>query len=121
MLTPRNKIRLAVAALMPLCLLWVFAACVSSCAEVGGDCRRNEEAQFIGSEHEPESESCAIVDAPTAVLPDRTTNDLPGDHTNADSPSATYMAANNTAPPHVPQAERPKAATGPPFKRLSVI
>ncbi len=120
MLTPRTKVGRAVAALMPLCLMWVFAACVSFCAEVSADCHGNGGEQFVGSEHEPESEGCAVVDGPTAVLPDRTIGYPPGGQALADSTAAPYLAAN-AVPLHIPQAEQPKTATGPPFKRLSVI
>lgn len=117
---PRTRVRRAIAALMPLCLMWVFAACVSFCAEASAECKGDGEAQFVGSEHESESEGCAVVDEPVAVLPERTIGYLPGVLALADSPAASYLT-KDAVPLQVPKAERPNAATGPPFKRLSVI
>lgn len=69
---PHFPFKRIVAALLPFCFLWAFAACVSLCTEqfeeTGND---HASVLCLGTEDAPASDSCPIVEAPKATLRNR--------------------------------------------------
>jgi hypothetical protein len=71
--SPRNQLRQAAAALMPLCLLWVFAACVLICGreanEAHGVAAACSTFGRVGTEDAPDCEGCPVASYLTATTP----------------------------------------------------
>jgi hypothetical protein len=73
--SPRTHLRQAAAALMPLCLLWVFAACVLICGreadEAHGAAATHSTFEMAGTEDAPDCEGCPVASFLTATTPGR--------------------------------------------------
>jgi hypothetical protein len=68
MFSSRSKRTRVLAACLPLCLVWVFVACVSLCAAQAGTCEKpSTEAAGVSQE----ANHCPITEAPNAVIPER--------------------------------------------------
>lgn len=74
--SPRTQLRQAAAALMPLCLLWVFAACVLICGREAEAAHHGPAAvrstfEMAGTQHAPDCEGCPVASFLTATTPGR--------------------------------------------------
>jgi hypothetical protein len=59
------------AVLLPLCLMWVFVACVSLCSPLCADTDELSQAVEQIEVEAPHQSGCPITEAPRSVLPER--------------------------------------------------
>jgi hypothetical protein len=71
MLMMRFPLKKSLAMLLPICFLWLFVACVSHCSMESAERLYACAHLSIEMTDEPDSETCLIVDAPKAVIPER--------------------------------------------------
>jgi hypothetical protein len=73
MLTSRFPLKRTIAALLPVCFLWVFIACVSLCASDAEEVEHDGGGAILslGIESTPDSECCPIIESPKAALSER--------------------------------------------------
>jgi hypothetical protein len=121
MLTPRSALTRSLALLTPFCLIWVFAACVSLCAEhEGGDSERAE-AHSAGTPGLAEMQDCCPAgEASCAVPADRATF---VSHPSVAEPSSEAVAVPtaDVSLAHPARGVPPDWATDPPFERLRTL
>ncbi len=121
MLTPRSALTRSLALLTPLCLIWVFAACVSLCAEHEGVDSESAEAHSVSAPGLAEMQDCCPADEASCAVPaDRATF---VSHLSVAEPSleAVAVAAADVALAHPAGGVPPDWAADPPFKRLRAL
>lgn len=75
MLLKQIPIKKIIAAILPFCFLWVFAACILTCVD---DCAEIVQHSSVSSEISDASDSdfCSIVNTPVATTYERTAFDF---------------------------------------------
>jgi hypothetical protein len=71
MSSQRSSTTQVIAACLPLCLVWVFVACVSLCAVRADGCEKPL-AEELGASHE--ASHCPITEAIEGLIPERQTS-----------------------------------------------
>ena len=69
---PLKKI---VAAILPICFLWFFAACVLFCGNEGAEIHQHYSALSETAADVSDSDSCPILNAPAVIVSERTVFD----------------------------------------------
>jgi hypothetical protein len=75
MLMTHFSLKKIVAAILPFCFLWLFAACVSSCGDDSTETRQHHSA-LSETADASNSDSCSIVNVPAAIASERTAFDF---------------------------------------------
>jgi hypothetical protein len=92
----RTHLKRAVAALMPLCLLWLFAACILICglesAERHGQSIRLSTVEIVGIKNAPTCEGCPLASLPKATIQERAT--FKPDLRTIDGAAASILSVN---------------------------
>lgn len=70
MLMTHFPLKKIVAAILPFCFLWLFAACVLSCGDEGAEIHQHYSA-LSETADAADSDSCPIVNAPAATVSER--------------------------------------------------
>lgn len=118
MFMPRFPLKRTVAALLPICFLWAFVACVSLCTEHAEEAGNDRPSVLcLGINDTPASDSCPIVEAPKATLRDRLL--LLAADAVAVTPAAFTQAAVNVGMSLPGSYDH--SSTDPPFERLRVL
>jgi len=121
MLTPRSALTRTLALLTPVCMIWVFAACVSLCAEHEAADVGCADTHSVGTPGIAETQDCCPAgEASCGVPADRATF---VSHTSAAAP-ASEAAALPVADVTLACPARggpPDWAADPPFKRLRTL
>jgi hypothetical protein len=116
MFVTRFPCKRLLAGLMPLCLLWLFVACVSLCA--AHEDAEHEHAMLSAEiESDPASESCPVLEAPKGMLAERT-NAFPRDEVQASS--ALFAEPLSRTEARVRDSVF-HSSTDPPFERLRTL
>lgn len=121
MLSPRASLTRSLALLTPLCMVWVFAACVSLCSEHGAFDAGSAESHSVSAPESAEKQDCCPAgEASCGVPADRATFvSQPG---VAEPPSeAVAVPMADFALAHSARGEPPDWAADPPFKRLRTL
>jgi hypothetical protein len=73
-LTSRFPLKRLIAAALPITFLWLFVACVSTCARESAE-HHNQPAvsSSIETSHTPDGEGCLLTSFPKATVPERAT------------------------------------------------
>jgi hypothetical protein len=107
--------------LLPVCLVWAFAACVSLCsahpAEAG------ETAAAISrdvADYAPESDCCPITEASQGALPERTSQS-PQAGTELHTPTPKVTGSGATGAARRAPASASFTSPDPPFERLRTL
>lgn len=121
MLTPRSALTRSLALLTPLCMIWMFAACVSLCAEhvaldAGGD-----EARSVGTPGYPGTQGCCPVGEASCGLPAHRATFVSHVSAAVPTPEAAAVPAADFAPAHPARGVPPDGAADPPFERLRTL
>jgi hypothetical protein len=122
MLTPRSALTRSLALLIPICMVWVFAACVSLCAgheSLDAGC---VEAHSVNTPAPAETQDCCPDgEASCGVQSHRATS---VSHTTAAEPAPAEAAALPPADGTLARPARgasPGRAADPPFERLRTL
>ncbi len=75
MLMTHFSLKKIVAAFLPLCFLWLFAACVSSCENESAEIHQHYSA-LSETADASDSDFCSIINAPAAIASERTAFDF---------------------------------------------
>ena len=121
MLTPRSALTRSLALLMPLCMIWVFAACVSLCAEHEAADAGCADTHSVGTPGIAETQDCCPVgEASCGVPADRAMS--VSQPSVAEPPSeAVAMPMADFALARPARGEPPDWAFDPPFERLRTL
>lgn len=75
MLRNYSPVKKIIAAFLPVCFLWSFAACVSICADESAENHLNHSVTTTTADAST-SDFCSMTDAPDAAFPERTIFDF---------------------------------------------
>jgi hypothetical protein len=118
MLTRRFPLKRTVAAVLPICFLWAFIACVSLCASDAEEIEHNGSVVLsLGIESTPDSECCPIVESPKAALSERLS--VQSASTVSALPITLVELSGNALAPSY-ESHHP-LITDPPFERLLTL
>ena len=117
MLMTHFPIKKIIAAFLPVCFLWLFAACVLSCSDDGAETQQYYSVS-VETPDATASDSCPIADAPDATIPERAIFDLQilpvVRYLTFPAESSSFVVARITRRGKPP-------FTDPPLKRLPVL
>jgi hypothetical protein len=121
MLTPRSALTRSVALLTPLCMIWVFAACVSLCAEHEAIDAGCTEGHSLSTPGFAETQDCCPVGEDSCGVPaDRAM--FVSQPSVAEPPSeAVAVPLADFARAHPARGVPPDWAFDPPFKLLRTL
>jgi hypothetical protein len=109
-----------IAALMPLCLVWVFIACISICASHTEAADEGSAVLSIRMNAALLSECCPIIDANKATLTKRSSLDLLASPDIQNSPHASLPSLNQSSITHLRYSPF-NSTCDPPFERLRIL
>ncbi len=121
MFAPRPLLTRSLATLLPACLVWVFAACVSICSAHPAEAPEAIAAAYCdAADAAPEPDCCPITEASQGVLPERPSpsGQAAGDlHT----PAAMVTEPGRSRAARSAPAPASFASLDPPFGRLRTL
>lgn len=121
MFSPRTALTRSLALLTPVCMIWVFVACVSLCSDHEAVDAGHDGAHSVSA---PEStgaqDCCPAGEASCGVLTDRATFVLYASAT-ASAPEAAAVPGADVALAHPARGLPPDRPAAPPFERLRTL
>ena len=121
MFSPRSALTRTLALLTPVCMIWVFAACVSLCSEHGAvDAGGDGALSVSAAECAGSQDCCPAGKASCAVPTDRATFVLYASAT-APVPEAAAVPGADVALAHPARGLPPDRPAAPPFERLRTL
>lgn len=121
MFSPRSALTRSLAMLTPVCMIWVFVACVSLCSEHEVVNAGHAEAHAVSTAEFAETPDCCPAgEASCGVLTDRAT--FVSDPSAAPpAPDVAAVPAADIALAHPARGVPPDWAAHPPFERLRTL
>ena len=121
MFSPRSALTRTLALLTHVCMIWVFAACVSLCSEHGAVDAGSDGAHSVSAPESAGAEDCCPVgEASCGVLTDRATS-VPYASAAASAPEAAAVPAADVVLAHPARGVPPDWPAAPPFERLRTL